>query len=64
MEERGVAEVLVSNQGWQCPVCQRVFAPWVQTCPNCPPAKSPVVIAPCTCDLTAPDCQVHKKLYE
>jgi hypothetical protein len=24
------------NQGWQCPVCKRVYAPSVATCWNCP----------------------------
>ena len=23
------------QQGWQCPVCKRVYAPWVQTCDKC-----------------------------
>lgn len=21
------------NQGWQCPICQRVLAPWLLECP-------------------------------
>lgn len=25
------------QQGWQCPVCKAVFAPWVATCFNCKP---------------------------
>lgn len=24
-------------QGWQCPVCQRVFSPTTAMCLNCPP---------------------------
>ena len=23
------------NEGWKCPQCGRVFAPWVQECPYC-----------------------------
>ena len=24
-----------AQQGWQCPVCNRVYAPWMASCPNC-----------------------------
>jgi hypothetical protein len=24
------------QQGWQCPMCKRVHAPFVMTCPYCP----------------------------
>jgi hypothetical protein len=27
----------VVQYGWQCPVCQCVFAPWVSKCENCGP---------------------------
>ena len=23
------------QQGWQCPVCKRVYAPWVSSCDKC-----------------------------
>lgn len=23
------------QQGWQCPICKRVYAPFVSECPNC-----------------------------
>lgn len=25
----------MTQQGWQCPVCKAVYAPWVMTCQNC-----------------------------
>ena len=24
-----------AQQGWQCPVCRRVYAPWMASCLNC-----------------------------
>lgn len=24
------------NQGWVCPTCGSVYAPWVFSCPSCP----------------------------
>ena len=27
------------NQGWMCPTCGRVYAPWVFSCINCPPLQ-------------------------
>jgi hypothetical protein len=28
-------------QGWQCPSCRRVYAPWVACCGTCPEADEP-----------------------
>ena len=25
----------MAQQGWQCPVCKAVYAPWVAVCFNC-----------------------------
>ena len=31
------APPLALQQGWQCPVCKQVYAPWIATCRNCVP---------------------------
>ena len=28
-------------QGWVCPVCRAVYAPWVASCLQCPKAETP-----------------------
>lgn len=30
-------------QGWQCPCCRRVYAPFMSMCPSCPSPVSTVV---------------------
>lgn len=30
------------NEGWVCPKCGGVFAPWVEQCGNCVPRSFPV----------------------
>lgn len=30
----------VVNQGWQCPVCKRVYSPTMTLCPYCNPDKT------------------------
>lgn len=29
------AEMVGAQQGWQCPVCKRVYAPFISECPYC-----------------------------
>lgn len=51
------------NKGWQCPKCQKVFAPWVPECTYC----LPVVMVPsswpvttgCRCGTTI-GCPIHQ----
>lgn len=31
------------QQGWQCPVCRTVNAPWAPLCYGCPPKSAPVM---------------------
>lgn len=56
------------SEGWQCPVCKVVYAPWVATCHNdhTVHASSTNVVVRCTC---GPDgrqssvaCPVHSNL--
>jgi hypothetical protein len=50
------------QQGWECPKCRRVYAPFVQACQTC--GNLAVTIAPstpvCTCGTSAAGvCPIH-----
>ena len=38
-DQRAVAKPLRRVVGWQCPKCARVWAPWVDRCPECSPEE-------------------------
>jgi hypothetical protein len=37
-QEAGTPQV---PQGWRCPACRRVYAPWVACCAACPGEQEP-----------------------
>lgn len=37
---------MAEQQGWICPVCKRVYAPWVKECEACNGAKVDPVVEP------------------
>ena len=40
------------QQGWECPKCGAVLAPWVQECPHC--VKGTITIKPAPAETGAP----------
>ena len=49
------------NQGWECPKCGRVYAPFVQECKGCAPQIRALstVTTTCTCG-TITVCPIHR----
>jgi hypothetical protein len=37
---------MAEQQGWICPKCGRVYAPWVKECEACNPVKTAPVVEP------------------
>jgi hypothetical protein len=56
------------NEGWQCPVCKSVYAPWVSTCQKDHTVHaSSTNIVNCTCGPNAEQstaaCPVHSEFF-
>ncbi len=50
----------MSLQGWECPKCGQVYAPFVSMCSNCLPKTNTAPSTNCTCGRGASvSCPIH-----
>lgn len=48
-------EGLFSSQGWQCPICKRVYSPYTPMCNYCGNGKQSYTVSTGTAQIDSPD---------